>query len=339
MIDELSTFTLRRRVLLRAVHGAGVAALPLGMSWSANGQEKYPSKVVRIVVPYTAGSPTDTVGRYAAEKLSTAFAGTFIVDNHPGAGGTIGTSLVSHAAPDGYTLMLQANSLLSSTSFLYRSLSYDIVKDFVPIWGVRSTGYALIVNPLLPYKSVEQFIAYARAHPGDLRCGSAGNGTGHHLAAELFMRNTGIKMIHVPYRGGALAENDLMGGQIECMFDPISAVYPFIVAGKVLPLAVLRVTRARQLPNVPTMKEAGVQGMDLPLSVIGLYGRRGMPDAIVTRMTVALMDAYSKDKEGQINFEKVGLENAVDGAETGVDLSVNSEFWKPLIASLGITLG
>jgi tripartite-type tricarboxylate transporter receptor subunit TctC len=259
----------------------------------------YPTKPVRIVVPFAAGGTTDILARALAQKLTEAMGQTFIVDNRPGAGGNIGAELVAKSAPDGYTLLMGTVGTHAINASLYKNMSYDHVKDFSPVVLVAGVPNVMEVNPSVPVQTVAEFIAYAKANPGKVNMASSGNGTSIHLSGELFKTLTGISMQHVPYKGSALALQDLVGGQVQVMFDNLPSSLAFIKAGKLRALAVTSATRAPALPDVPTVAEAGVPGFEAT-SWFGLLAPAGTPPAIIARLNAEanrwLASPDAKDK-------------------------------------------
>lgn len=326
----------RRTVLQTAIGGCTVLAAPW-LAQSALAQSDWPNKAVRIVNPFPAGSPFDVVARHAADKLQKATGQPFVVESRSGAGGTIGTAEVSRLPADGYTMMVNSSSMMATAEALYTNLSYDIVRDFQPLWAVQGSGFVLVVRNGLPVNNVQDFIAYAKANPGKVSFGSAGNGTLHHLSGEVFQRQTGAKLVHVPYRGAVPAEADLMAGHVDCIFDAISGVVQHVAAGKMKALAVLRPTRAGLLPNVPTMQESGVADMELPPSSIGLYVRTGAPAVVRDRVTPVLAKAFEEDTQMRELFGKMGLETVIHGEKTSQMLVRERDYFAPMIKQLGLT--
>ncbi|HSV16835.1 MAG TPA: tripartite tricarboxylate transporter substrate binding protein [Casimicrobiaceae bacterium] len=247
------------------------------------GAQTYPTRPVRLVVPFPAGGTTDILARAAAQKLSEAWGQQVIVDNRPGAGGNIGTELVARSAPDGYTLEMGTVGTHAINASLYSKLPYDHVKDFAPVILVAGVPNVLVIGPGLPVNSVQELIAYAKANPGKLNFASSGSGTSIHLSGELFKTLTGVQMTHVPYKGSAPALSDLMGGQVQLMFDNLPSSLAFIKAGKLRALAVTSTVRAAALPDVPTMVEAGVPGFEAS-SWFGILAPAGTPRDIVMRI-------------------------------------------------------
>ncbi|HET9045365.1 MAG TPA: tripartite tricarboxylate transporter substrate binding protein [Casimicrobiaceae bacterium] len=246
-------------------------------------QSAYPTKPVRIVVPFPAGGTTDILARAAAQKLSETWGQQAIVDNRPGAGGNIGAELVAKSAPDGYTLLMGTVGTHAINASLYPKMPYDHVKDFVPVILVAGVPNVLVVNPELPVRSVQELMAYAKANPGKLNFASSGSGTSIHLSGELFKVMTGAQMTHVPYKGSAPALTDLIGGQVQLMFDNLPSSLAFIKAGKLRALAVTSAQRSPALPDVPTVAESGVPGFEAS-SWFGLLAPAGTPPTIVAKI-------------------------------------------------------
>jgi tripartite-type tricarboxylate transporter receptor subunit TctC len=250
---------------------------------SAIAQATYPNKPVRVVVPFPAAGTTDILARAAAQKLSETWGQQAIVDNRPGAGGNIGSELVAKSAPDGYTLLMGTVGTHAINPSLYPKMPYDHVKDFVPVILVAGVPNVLVVNPSMQVNSVQELIAYAKANPGKLNFASSGNGTSIHLSGELFKVMTGVQMAHVPYKGSAPALTDLMGGQVQLMFDNLPSSLAFIKAGRLRALAVTSAQRSPALPDVPTVAESGVPGFEAS-SWFGLLAPAGTPRDIVTKI-------------------------------------------------------
>jgi tripartite-type tricarboxylate transporter receptor subunit TctC len=261
------------------------ASLALVAAWAS--AQTYPAKPIRIVVPFPPGGATDILARDVAQKLSEAWGQQVIVDNRPGAGGNIGSELVAHSAPDGYTLEMGTVGTHAINASLYARMPYDHVKDFAPVILVAGVPNVLVVNPAVPANSVAELIAYAKANPGKLNFASSGNGTSIHLSGELFKVMAGVQMTHIPYKGSAPAMQDLLGGQVQLMFDNLPPSLPQIKAGKVRALAVTSLTRAPALPDVPTVAEAGLPGFEAS-SWFGILAPAGTPPAIVARLNAEI---------------------------------------------------
>jgi len=246
----------------------------------------YPDRPVRVVVPFAPGGTTDVVARIVAAKLSQELGQQFYIENKGGAGGTIGADAVAKAQPDGYTLLLFHIGLIYSKS-LYKNVPFDIVKDFAPISTLGIAPSTLIVSPKVTAKTLPEFIAQARAKPGEMNYGSAGIGTSSHLAVELFQSLTGAKLTHVPYKGGGPALVAVMGGEIECMIETLGTVAPHVESSAVRALAVTSEQRFSGLPQVPTMKEAGLPGY-VYTTWYGLWAPANTPPEIVSGLNAAL---------------------------------------------------
>jgi tripartite-type tricarboxylate transporter receptor subunit TctC len=237
----------RRRFLHLA---AGAAALPVVPRIAM--AQAFPTRPVRIVVPFAAGGATDIIARLIGQWLSERLGQQFVIENRPGAGSNIGTEMVVNAPPDGYTLLqVGASSAINAT--LYEKLSFNFLRDIAPVSGIISIPFIMAVNPSFPAKTVSEFIAYARANPGKVNMASGGNGTAGHLSGELFKMMAGINMVHVPYRGEAPALTDMLGGQVQAMFGTMPASIEYVRAGKLRPLAVTSARRSELLPDLPTV--------------------------------------------------------------------------------------
>ncbi|MGB7543641.1 MAG: tripartite tricarboxylate transporter substrate binding protein [Burkholderiales bacterium] len=274
------------RIRIAAVIFIAVQAVSPGASMA----QDYPSKPVRLVVPYVAGGAADIFGRAIAQKLGEALKQPFIVENRGGANGGIGSDLVAKSAPDGYTLLATASGPITVNPVLYARVPYDPVKDFAPVAQCTVYQYVLVTLAGSPYRSIDDLVAAARARPGALSYGSTGVGGGNHLAGELLALATGTQLIHVPYKGSAAALADLLGGQISFMFDTVITSVPQIRAGKLRAFAVSSAKRASSLPEVPTMQEAGIKGFDIS-QWQGILAPAGTPRAIVERLNAEIVRA------------------------------------------------
>src|SRR4051794_2411177 len=267
--------TLPRRHFLRLAMGA--AALP-AMARAAKAQA-YPARPVRLVVPFPAGQATDSIARLIGQSLSERLGQGFVIENRTGAGGNIGTEAVVHAPPDGYTL-LQNGLSGAFNATLYPKLNFDLIRDLVPVASIGGGPYVMVINPSVPANTVPELIAYAKANPGKLNMGSSGNGSVSHVFGELFKMTTGVDMVHVPNRGGYIA--DLLGGQTQVVFGTIAASFNLIEAGKLRALAVTTAARSAALPDVPAIGEF-VTGYD-GSQWYGICAPRNTPSAIVDRL-------------------------------------------------------
>ncbi|HEY3533863.1 MAG TPA: tripartite tricarboxylate transporter substrate binding protein [Casimicrobiaceae bacterium] len=244
--------------------------------------ETFPSKTVKLVVPFPAGGPLDATGRTIGQKLTEAWGQSVIVENKPGAGGNIGAEYVAKSAPDGYTVVMGALSTHAVNPSLYPKMQFDAQKDFAPITLVAVTPNVLVVNPSLPVHSVKELIAYAKANPGKLSFGSGSIGSAGHLAGELFKVDAGVDMVHVPYKGAAPAMQGLLAGDTQLMFDNLASAMSQVKAGKLRALAVTTAERSKLVPELPTMAEAGVPGFDIS-TWYGLLAPAGTPPDVIAK--------------------------------------------------------
>ncbi len=260
-----------------ALLGMGLAASTLAAS-----AQGYPAKPVKLIVSFAAGGPTDVVARLVGEKLAGLWGQAVIVENRPGAGGSIGSALVAKSPPDGYTLNLAANSHAYNDA-LIGNLPYDVIKDFTPISQVVSFSNILLVHPSVSAQNLGELVAFAKANPGKLAFASSGSATGSHMAAELFRRVAGIDILIVHFKGAAPATTDLLAGQLQAMFNnPVSSI-PHVKSGKLRALANTGATRATPLPSVPTVAESGYPGFKTD-TWFGLMGPAGLAKEIVTKL-------------------------------------------------------
>ncbi|MEO8507545.1 MAG: tripartite tricarboxylate transporter substrate binding protein [Betaproteobacteria bacterium] len=254
--------------------------------------QAWPTKSIRLVVPYSAGGSSDFVARTLAQKLSEELGQSVVVENKPGVAGILGTEIVAKSPPDGYTLSLVGMTTLAANPSLYKSLPYDAIKDFAPISVAIVSPLVLVVNPEVPAKTVQELIAYAKANPGKVNFGSAGVGNTLHLAGELFKSTAGIDIVHVPYKGASAAMTDLVGGRIQMMIDLIQTPLANIQAGKLRPLGVTSTSRVSQLPQVPTIAESGLPGFEFA-TWIGIAAPAGTPKPIIDRIHQAMVKALA----------------------------------------------
>ncbi len=271
----------------RSFLAAGAALAAAGVQ-----AQNAPDQSVRWIVPYPAGGGTDVLARTVAEAMRPALGQQVLVDNRPGASTNIGGELVARAKPDGLTVMSADNAILAYNEHLFTKLPFSPDQDFTYIGGIARFPLALVVHPDFPARTLKEFIDYARANPGKLNYASPGNGSPHHLAMELFKNRTGTFITHIPYRGMAPAVQDVMGGQLPCMFLDLAGGLPVMQSGKVRVLAIGSTKRAPSLPNVPTLAEAGVSNVEV-YAFQGLLGPAGLPEAIVARLNGELNKALA----------------------------------------------
>lgn len=280
-------------------------ALASHAAWS---QSTYPTRAIRIIVPFSPGGTTDLVGRHIASQLSDNLGWPVIVDNRAGAGGNIGTNIVAKATPDGYTLLLGSTSTLAINPGLYRKLPFDPIKSFTPITlAVTSTG-VMVVHPSITARSVTELVALAKSRPGKLNYASAGSGSSPHLVAEMFKGMADVDLVHIPYKGTGLALVDLLGGQTVSMMMPnIPVVLAHIRAGKLRALAVTSMKRSSLVPDVPTLAESGFSDFDVS-EWFGVVGPAGMQNDVRARLSQLISQLVVKPETGE-RLEAIGLES------------------------------
>ncbi|HSW24035.1 MAG TPA: tripartite tricarboxylate transporter substrate binding protein, partial [Burkholderiaceae bacterium] len=295
-------------MIRRTLLASGVAALcTLGAAGAAFAQATaYPAKPIKWIVPFPPAGAMDTIARTLGEHMGRTLGQTFVIENRPGAGGNIGVDAVARAAPDGYTMMIVANGM-AVNKFLFGKLSYDPVKDFAPVSLVAVVPNVLVTNATRSKaRTVADLIAEAKTHPGKVTYASAGNGTSIHLAAELFASLARVDMLHIPYKGSGPAVSDLIGGQVDTMFDSVTSAAPHIKSGKLRALGVTTAKRSSALPDVPTIAEAGLPGYELS-PWFAVYMPAGTPQPIVDRINAALLQAM-KAPEVKSRFAGIGAE-------------------------------
>jgi tripartite-type tricarboxylate transporter receptor subunit TctC len=295
----------RRNILKTTALLSTLCAAWLGGATPAMAQDNWPSKTIRFVVPYPPGGPTDLMARLLQGELTTRLGVAVMVDNKGGAGGNLGSNEVARIAPaDGHTLLLAASGPMAVNPTLYTSMPFNPLTDLTPVIQLSSFPLVLEVHPSLGVKSVKELIALAKAPKSNLSFASAGNGTPQHLAGELFNTQMGVDITHIPYKGAGPALNDLVGGQVGVMFDILGSSLPHIQSGKLVPLAVTSAKRSAQLPNVPTMAEAGVTGYEFT-AWHGIAMRAGTSPAIVEKLNSTL-NAIFKEPEFRKKWEAIG---------------------------------
>ena len=320
---------LLRSVVLRAVAAVGVCVVVAGTAWA----QAYPSKVIKFVLPLSAGSPIDVIARIVAPALSSQLKQTVIVENRPGGGTTVGTRAVATAAPDGYTLLF-ASATHTLSPALIKNAGYDPLKDFAPIVTVGSGSWVLVVAPSVPAQSVQELIAYAKANPGTLNWGF-GRNAGPHLLGELFLLATGIDVNKVPYKSGADAVPDMLGGRVQMNFGTVENLAPLVHEGKLRALVVTGETRSPNLPDVPTMIQAGFPRLTRGFWV-GLLAPAGTPADIVDRLNGAI-NASLATPELRAALLKVGVEPRGGSPQDFAALIADEvEAWKMAAKSAGI---
>lgn len=283
--------------------------LALVLTFMAQGlalaQDKYPSKPVTVIVPQAAGGANDAIARVIAQKLTEQLGQSFIIDNRTGAGGNVGTVAAARAKPDGYTLMVTADSSMVINPSLYKSTGFDPLKDFEPVGTVATAGYVLVANPAFPAKSTADLIALAKQQPGKINIGSAGNGTLNHLIGEMLGKAAGIDLVHIPYKGSSAAVTDLVAGQVQVSVQSLPSSIAFIRSGKVKVLGVVNPKRLPALPDAPTIGET-VKGFGTT-PWYGMFAPAGTPKHIVLQLNSAIAKAL-ESKDVQERLAGVGCE-------------------------------
>lgn len=321
-----SNIPLTRRTVLAGA--AAFAALP---AWAQ--QEPWPAKPVRVVVAFTAGGTTDILARAVSQKLTERLKQTFIIDNKPGAGGNIGTEMVARAAPDGYTLIVNSVGPIAVNPTLYTKLNINPLVDLVPVVQIADVPNVLVVHPSVPAKTIEEFVAYAKANPDKANYGSTGIGTSSHLSGYMLAKRTGMQVTHVPYKG-ADALKDLLAGRIQFMFATIPSVIQHIHSGGLRALAVSSTKRSRSMPDVPTVEERGFPGFEAG-SWFGFFAPKGTPDAVIATLNKAVNEAIPS-LEAQMIREGA---DPVGGSPEQFRQFVMKEYekWKAVVRESGAT--
>jgi tripartite-type tricarboxylate transporter receptor subunit TctC len=323
--------SIRRTVARHALACAGFALAAL-LAGTLHAQD-YPSRPVKVIVPFSPGGAVDGPMRVIAQELSKRMGQQVIVENKPGAGATIGTELVARAAPDGYTLLLASQTNAISAT-LYTKLAYDPIEDFAPISLLGREPGVLVVNPALPVKTFQEFIAYVKERPGQVDYASSGNGSGQHLFVALLASTTGLKMNHIPYKGSGQATTDLLGGQVMVSIPGTAGMVGHIKAGKLRALAVTGARRAPQLPDVPTVMESGVPGYEAYVWM-GLLAPKGTPPAIIDRLHRELIQVLAttevKNYMATAGIEIVGS----TPAEFGRFFRSEKDLWAKVVRETG----
>jgi tripartite-type tricarboxylate transporter receptor subunit TctC len=309
-------------------------ALLIGCAWATGAVAEFPDRPIRLIVPQAAGSATDTVARILGAELANELRQQVIVDNRPGGALTLGLDLTAKAEPDGYTLGVGPIGALAITRHMVAKLPYDIERDFQPICLVVRGHLLLAASPAAPFRTVAELIAYAKAHPGELSNASSSNGSPGHVGGELFKSMTGTQIVHVPYRGGAAAINDLIAGRVQIMFESLNSIAPHARSGTVRALGVSGANRSRGFPDIPTIAEAGVPGYEAP-TWTGVLAPVGVPRPIVDRLNAAINRAIATPTFRQ-RFAEIGDDPGGGTPEDFAELiRKDSAKWADVIARSG----
>ncbi len=314
-----------------------VAALMSGLSGvSVDAQaQSFPNRPITLVIPFAPGGSTSIVGRVIADKMSQLLGEGIVIDNRPGAGGTVGSKMVAKSEPDGYTILLGYTGTLAIGPSLYKNVGYDPRKDFAPIGMIGNAPSAVVVHPSFPAKSIAELIAYAKANPGKINFGSAGVGSVNHITGEYFARSAGITLMHIPYKGTGPALTDLLGGHIPMALAPVPAVHANVTAGLLRALAVTGKTRSGLLPDVPTIAEEGLTGFEASL-YYGLVAPAGTPRPIIDRLNMELRAALASDEvKKQLGLD--GTEITSGSPEDYADfIDKDEKKWSDLVKASGV---
>jgi tripartite-type tricarboxylate transporter receptor subunit TctC len=304
-----------------------------GLGLAPAGAQTYPAKPIKMIVPYTPGSPVDVLARVVTQALSARLGQPIVIDNRPGAGTTIGTKIAAESAPDGYTLLIAATSFIISAS-LYPKLDYDPIKSFAPVAMLAVAPQTMVIAPSVPARTVPEFIAYAKAHPGELNFGY-GLGTLPQILGESFKAETGTDIVSIPYKGGAQAITDMLGGRIQMNFGTLATLLQLIRDNKARALAVTTETRVKELPEVPTMIESGLPQLSLSFSA-GFLAPAGTPQPILEKLNAEINEAM-KSPELAASLNKLGFEPQFWSAQQyGAFLAAEMKKWPAIVKASGV---
>jgi tripartite-type tricarboxylate transporter receptor subunit TctC len=312
-----------------------IAVIALGMSAAAAPAQTYPSRPIKLIVPFPPGGPVDVMARVVAQRLSAGL-GQVIVDNRPGAGGTLGSRAAAMAEPDGYTLLFGSSTALAAGPALYRNPGYDPVTSFAPVGMISAVPFVLAIAPHVPARTLGAFVAYAKAHPGKVNFG-APTGTLPHLTGEMLKMRAGIDIVHIPYKGAATAITDMLSGETDMTFEPISVMVGHVREGKVIPLAVTGAARSPELPDVPTMIESGYPGF-VSVSWTGIVAPVGTPRDVVAKLNRAVIDSFNS-KEAAESLARLGPEPKFGTPESfGATIAAEIPKWAETVRAAGVRL-
>ena len=307
--------------------------LPVMLALPASA-ETYPSRTVRLIVPFGAGGPADVYARILGQELTEVFKQQFIIDDKPGAGAVIGTDIVAKAAPDGYTLLMMSNTHTTNETLLSKK-PYALMRDLVAVAPVNSSDLVMVVHPSVQAKTLQEFIALAKANPGKLAYASSGPGTPYHMAGELFKAMSGTDILHVPHKGSGEARNDVMGGHVQMMFDAVTAMKGNIAAGQVRALATTGAKRSAVLPDVPTVGDAGVPGYEATIW-LGVMAPKGTPQDIVDRLNAEIGKIIARPAVREAWAKQGAVPMTMTPAAFDAYLRRDIEKWAKVIQQAGI---
>ncbi len=311
------------------------AALAFALGWpAASPAQDYPSKPVRIIVPFGAGGPADVYSRVLAHHLSEALKQTFVVEDRPGAGSIIGTDAVAKSPPDGLTLLAMSNTHTTNESLIPHK-PFQLMRDFVPVAGINYSDLVMVIHPEVPAKDLKEFIAYAKSKPGQLNYASSGAGTPYHMAAELFKSMSGTDIVHVPHKASGEMRNSVIGGHVQMAFDAITTMAANVKAGQVRALGTSALKRSTVLPEVPTIAEAGVTGYESTIW-LGIMAPAGTPQAIVDKLNAEINKAISRPDVKEAWDKQGAVPLVMTPAEFDAYLRKDVEKWAQVVKAAGL---
>ncbi|HZP75720.1 MAG TPA: tripartite tricarboxylate transporter substrate binding protein [Pseudolabrys sp.] len=309
-----------------------LAILPLASAFA----DDYPSRPVKLIVPFGAGGPADVYARVLAQHLGDAMKGSFVVEDRPGAGSIIGTDLVAKSPPDGYTLLVMSNTHTTNES-LIPNKPFQLMRDFVPVAPINDSDLLMVIHPSVPAKTLQEFIALAKKEPGKLNYASSGPGTPYHMAGELFKAMSGTDIVHVPHKASGEARNSVLGGHVQMMFDAITTMLSNAKAGQVRALATTGSKRSPLTPDIPTVSEAGVPGYSATIW-LGIMAPKGTPKAIVDRLNAEISKVVNKPEVRQMWASQGAVPMAMTPEEFGDFLHKDIEKWANVVKVAHITV-
>lgn len=318
---------------MMSVLRAGALALLVFSLTSVSQAQDYPSRPVKIIVPFGAGGPADVYARQLAEHVGNALKQSFVVENMPGAGSVIGTAAAAKAAPDGYTLLMMSNTHTTNESLLSNK-PFELMRDFVPVAPVNYSDLIMVIHPSVPAKSLKEFLAYAKARPGALNYASSGPGTPYHMAGELFKAMSGTDIVHIPHKSSGEARNSVLGGHVQMMFDAITTMAPNAKTGKVLALGTTGTKRSSVEPDLPTVAEAGVAGYEATIW-LGIVAPAGTPRPIVDRLNAEIRKAIQRDDVKAAWAKQGAVPMSMSPAEFDAYLRKDIEKWAGVVKVSG----
>ena len=296
--------------------------------------QSYPNKTVKIIVPFAAGGPADNYARFIAQHLQDELKQSFIVEDKPGAGSIIGTDFAAKSPADGYTLLMMSNTQTVNES-LVPNKPFQLMRDFVAVAPINYSDLVLVINPKVPVKNLAELLALAKASPGKLNYASSGNGTPYHMAGELFKSMAGVNILHIPYKGSSGARTDVIGGQVDMMFDAVTTMSEFVKENKVIALATSGKNRSSIMPNVPTVNEAGVPKYETSIW-LGIMAPKGTPNEIIHTLNVAIKKIIEQQEVKDLWAKQGALPMVMSPAEFNKYLETDIAKWAAIVKSAGI---